>query len=162
MNDITDPLSTVAEFSIGLAGFTGIIAAVSRGADADVALQRFRFMNLLITAFAPGFFAMFTICLIYLGVSEGLTLRISAVLLALYLCCWAAFVARNVPSRGVNPLLSGFLWVSSLSNIALQLAAAIFVFSKASGLYMLGLVVLLLQAAVIFAMLALATLRADE
>jgi hypothetical protein len=50
----TELLSTIVEFSIGLAGFSGVIAAMSRNAGWSE-LEKFRVVNLLQAALAPAF-----------------------------------------------------------------------------------------------------------
>jgi len=83
--DLFDSLSTLAENLIGLAGFTGIIAAIANFGEEQVELEQFRLTNLLFTALAPGFFSLITICLLYFEYSDELAIRISSEMRIIYL-----------------------------------------------------------------------------
>jgi len=158
MQDILDPLSTIAEFSIGLAGFTGIVAALVRFGEDMRPLVEFRFTNLLITAFAPGFFSLLTISLAIIGVSEILSLQISIALLLIYLLTWMGWAAMKTPP-GVHPLFRLLMWSIALSNIGILATALIIEPEHIIGYYVAGLSLILLNGAIVFTGLALLTLK---
>jgi hypothetical protein len=159
MSDLIEPLGTFAEFSIGIAGFAGIIAAFTSASE-GAELRLFRFRNLLITAFAPGFLSILTICLVYSGVMQETAVKISSAVLLSYLCAWAILVVRTMPAGSTVRILTYFMWGISLANMGLQvLSLATSTYSV--SFYFFGLLLLLLQAAVVFASLALGTLMGD-
>lgn len=164
MTGIIDPLSVVAEFSIGLAGFTGIIAVFSNSAQNKSPVVYFRFVNLLVTAFAPGFFAMFTIAGIYLGLSELDTIRFVSGAFGIYILVWAVSVVKRMSgmSRTAESLstpMTWFMWAASLLAIFLLFGNALQSFSNPAGVLITCLVLVLVQAATTFSTLALASLR---
>jgi len=159
MLDVVTPLGTITEFSIGLAGFAGIVAAINRPSGHDERLLTFRFTNLLVTAFAPGFLAILSMSLIYSGYVERKAIYISSVLLLLYLLAWAVYVLAAIPRESASRGMSTFLWVSSIANMALQVMNLVDPSVNLVGFYLFGLLILLLQAALVFAVLALSTLR---
>jgi hypothetical protein len=65
MGEETELLSTVIEFSIGLAGFSGVVAAMGRNAGWSE-LERYRVVNLLQAALAPAFLSFAALGLAYL------------------------------------------------------------------------------------------------
>jgi len=159
--NILDPLSTIAEFSIGLAGFTGIIAVVANFKDSELEVIRFRISNLLVTAFAPGFFSLITICMLFLGLAEVSAIRSSSGLLVIYLLSWTLWVIGNTPDN-INKTFRLSMWSSSLLNLGLQLAIVTTLLANPIGYYLLGLVILLLQSAAVFSALAMATFRVNQ
>lgn len=159
MNEFTEPLGTFAEFSIGIAGFAGIIAAFT-SSQGGRELRLFRFRNLLITAFAPGFLSILTICFIYSGMSQALSVRISSAVLLVYLLAWAVLVVKTMPAGATARMMTYFMWSASLANMAFQVVS-LNTFTYSAGWYFFGLFLLLLQAAVVFASMALDTLMGD-
>lgn len=150
-----DALSTFAEFSIGLAGFSGIVIAVLTVAAGDRNLLRFRFSNLLNTAFAPGFSALIAVCLIFAGLTDIEVIRISSTLLAGYFIIWSYSVNRRPRMMNANPYMTVFMWSFSLGNLIAQSANIYF---AEAFIYLGGLAALLLQGAVVFAVIALSSL----
>ncbi|MDH5738009.1 MAG: hypothetical protein OEZ23_06840 [Gammaproteobacteria bacterium] len=156
--ELLDPLSIIAEFSIGLAGFAGIVAALSHFKEEMRELVEFRFANLLITAFAPGFFALMTISLSIIGVDALLNLQISKGLLLLYLLSWMGWAAIKTPP-GVHPLFRLLMWSIGLLNICLLTYSLMNNADNSLGYYMAGLSLILLNGAIVFTGLALLTLK---
>jgi hypothetical protein len=159
--NILDPLSTIAEFSIGLAGFTGIIAVVANFNDSELEIVKFRISNLLVTAFAPGFFSLITICMVFIGLAEDIAIRSSSALLVIYLLCWTVWVIGNTPDN-INSTFRRAMWTSAMLNLLLQLAIITTLLANPIGFYLLGLVILLLQGAAVFSALAMATFRVNQ
>ena len=159
MSDIIDPLGTIAEFSIGLAGFAGIVAALSRSSHDQLELRLFRFTNLLITAFAPGFFSILSICLIYSGVETIQSIQVSSFALLLYLGAWMILIVKTTPAKSVGRFILFFMWTLAITNILLQATNLVSPNINLVGFYLFGLLVLLLQAAIVFSALALDAIR---
>ena len=155
---VIEPLSIIAEFSIGLAGFAGIIAAVRR--DSDPVLQ-FRFAILLVTAFTPGFFSLLTISLDYLAVAQSTNVRISSGLLFIYLGLFILSAYLKLP-RGLPVAMVVFMFVAVMVNMILQGINVAQLSPNAFGLYLSGLVIFLLQGAAVFSILAITALRASD
>ncbi len=158
MTDIIEPLGMIAEFSIGLAGFTGIIAALF--ANRATPIVHFRFVNLLLTSFAPGFFALFTIAALYTGLPVETAMRLFSAALILYIIAWGAYVSRKLPvlaetDGGVNQRITRAFKTVAMGNVLLQLLNTLVAPASAAGIYILGLILLLLTGAVQFGTLAL-------
>lgn len=161
MQDLIGPLSTIAEYSIGLAGFTGIIAAISHFRESMRPLMQFRVINLLVTAFAPGFFSLMAMSMLYIGIAEDLSLRIVSGLMAIYLSCWAVWVIKKTPD-GTHPVFRTLMWVPGLTNILMQGTATTLNLSNLDGYFLAGLVLLLLQGAITFCSLVMMVLIKDD
>lgn len=162
MEQLIDNLSTVAEFSIGLAGFAGIVAALTQGASEVV---RFRFQNLLLTSFVPGFFALLVIGSSSLGIPDRYAVLGGSVGLSAYILAYAGFAihrSRTLPfgDQGLSRLILRFFQTTSMTVLALQLCGLVFFSERIHGFFYYGLVILLFQGAVSFATLALSVLGA--
>ncbi|MCR9055125.1 MAG: hypothetical protein NXI26_24980 [bacterium] len=164
MDGFTDHLGVLAEFSIGLAGFTGIIAALTKNADEII---QFRFQNLLASSFAPGFFALIVIGGNYLNVSQSLVLVFSSALLAVYIVAFAVIGmmrSRKLPfgSEGLSlPILRLFAFTGFVV-LVLQILGLLFLTEQRQGFFFYGLVLVLFQGAVSFIALALSVLRSSQ
>ncbi len=156
-----DPLGIVCEFSIGLAGFTGIVAIFANSKDRVNSAIVFRIRNLLFSTFAPGFFALLVISLSAAEVPDILAVRIASGLFGLFLVYWLEFVSRSrrkVQSSDRYLLSSRIFWFSTISGIANalgQFANAFFILDAAVGIFVGGLVVMLLYGATTFAALVM-------
>ncbi len=161
MDGFTDQLGVVAEFSIGLAGFTGIIAALTKDANEVV---RFRFQNLLASSFAPGFFALFVIGSNYTHIPQDVAVMVASALFALYILCFAGFAirrSRHLPFGGNGGLslpILRFFQFTATTVLVLQVLGLVFMQDQIYGLFFYGLVILLFQGAVSFMALALSIL----
>ena len=158
MYDVVDFLGTIAEFSIGLAGFAGIVAALARYRRPELALVRFRLANLLVSSFAPGFFALLTFGLVASAMEIGAALRISSGALAAGLGAWAVLVHTRKPATLSRTLLIAMSAVTTL-NLAIQLASATGLTAVPAASYLIGLMLLLLQGAVVFVVLVMDALQ---
>lgn len=85
----TDILSIVIEFSIGLAGFTGVIALFSSRSSGTLELELFRIRNLLLGAAIPAFLGFIALGLTHALSNEedawALSLLLSMVFIGLYI-----------------------------------------------------------------------------
>ena len=163
--NIVEPLSSISEFSIGLAGFAGIVAMVANSKKEISAALRFRFLNLLYMSFFPGFISLFVIGLSYLSLAEESAVRIGSGMLALALIALTvnAFRIRINMSPSEFMQLNHYVWYFSVScsilNSAFQIYSVTFFGSVGAGILVLGLVTSLLLAALVFAMIILQVLN---
>jgi hypothetical protein len=153
-----DFLATIAEFSIGLAGFAGIVAALARYHHSELALVRFRLANLLVSSFAPGFFALLTFGLVSGGMEIGTALRASSSGLAVGLLLWAVLVHTRKPAQLSRPLLVAMSAVTTV-NLLVQLASVAGLTGMPAASYLIGLMLLLLQGAAVFVVLVMDVLQ---
>ncbi|MBV1904928.1 MAG: hypothetical protein KUG75_02530 [Pseudomonadales bacterium] len=80
-----DLLLGISEFSIGLAGFSGIVAALAHRSGNWVQVDRYRIGNLLYSGLSPGFLAFFALGLNASDIEPDITWKFSAGTLALVL-----------------------------------------------------------------------------
>ena len=159
MDNVFDSLGTIVEFSIGLAGFTGIVAVVRRFRGIDSNLARFRFRNLLITAFLPGFFALLAITLASFNVDDNLSLRYASAAFAILMVPYFGLVLHTAPETKSNKL-TFTMWTLGLTTLVFQL---VFLFVLNSpGFFIAGLNIMLLQGAVFFSVLVLAAFEQTD
>lgn len=78
----TDLLLGITEFSIGLAGFSGIVAALAHRSGKWAQVDRYRIGNLLYSGLSPGFLAFFALGI---GSHQLATWQLSSGALALVL-----------------------------------------------------------------------------
>jgi hypothetical protein len=166
-----DSLGIVCEFSIGLAGFTGIVAIFANSQRTVSAAVRFRITNLLFTAFSPGFFSLLVISLLQLGVPGDTAVRAASALFAASILTWAMFATRSrsrLPASD-RRLLSNFIyWFTAavaVSNTLAQVLGALSILANPAGVLVAGLSTMLFLGAVTFAALVMQVLgreRVDE
>jgi hypothetical protein len=163
-----DPLGIVVEFSIGLAGFTGIVAIFANSQRTVSAAVRFRITNLLFTAFAPGFFSLLVISLLQLGVSGEIAVRAASALFAASILTWAMLATRSrsrLPASD-RRLLSNFIyWFTAavaLSNASAQVLGALAILANPAGVLVAGLSAMLFLGAVTFAALVMQVLGREH
>lgn len=155
MQEVVEPLTVIVEFSIGLAGFAGIIAAFDRQRIRMDPVLRFRFIILIITAFSPGFLALTGICALYFDLPVDDALRAASGLALLVLVAMLGYGAFGKPP-GLPMLMLVFMFIVSALNICLHGYNVLVVPEHITGVFLLALVLMLLQAAVVFAVTALA------
>jgi hypothetical protein len=166
--DIVDALSTLAEFSIGLAGFTGIIAIFANSRDSIGGALRFRITNLLALSFIPGFVSLTAIGLLALFDSTELVIRISSFLIVLFVLILLITVYRargRIPEHErqiLNPLAWDFNITISTLNLCAQLYNVLFVRPYSDGILIIGLVSTLLIAAITFCMIIFQIMNAQS
>ena len=153
----SDLLLGITEFSIGLAGFSGIVAALAHRTGSWVQVDRYRIGNLLYSGLSPGFLAFFALGLLT-SIDQAETVwKFSSGLLALVLG-YGMFVTiygrRKLP-RDERKLISirVFFAQRAISLIALifQLLSILGVFSDyVFGIFYFGLIAQLFVATVQF------------
>lgn len=157
--EIIDALNTLAEFSIGLAGFTGIIAIFANSRDRIGAALRFRITNLLALSFAPGFFALATLGLVYLVEQEATAIRITSAGIAAFslLALTRGYRTRRKIPTEEKQLLSPFFWAFNIAVVALNFTAqvinVVFPSKYSAGIVVFGIISMLLVAAITFCMI---------
>ncbi|NKB99020.1 MAG: hypothetical protein GKR90_11090 [Pseudomonadales bacterium] len=155
-----DALSTIAEYSIGIAGFTGIVTALAKFQNANASLLSYRLSNLLTTAFVPGFSSLIALALTTTELDEVLVVRASSILLTLYMCGWSYRVIRR-KQPNTNKVMTVFMWSFSIINLFAQAFNAVSV-EPLTIVYLGGLIALLVQAAVVFSVVALSVLHRES
>ncbi len=152
-----DALFAVAEFGVGLAGFSAIVVALVRRSGGWEAASAYRLELLLFQSLGAGLFAFLPVTISFLGVQGPAVWRIASALFVVFLALcfladWRRFhrlpdEARAVLSRGlvlVGNVQGAFFAVLLLPNIAG------FPFRPQIGPYFLVLVCLLGTAALNF------------
>ena len=125
-----DSFFIVTEFGVGIAGFSGIVVAISYRAGELEPLDRFRLLNVLSTALTAAFGGLVPQLLSAFGFAGGSLWRWSSIALAVFLA--AVFIDPQVRRRRLSAIertnVSRVLWVVVLGVLAvlapLQLANA--------------------------------------
>ena len=157
-----DLLGLIVEFSIGLAGFSGIAGAFIHRTGEWPVVDRFRVSNLLFLSLTPGFLAFIALGLLRSGMTIDAAARTSAALFSIAVIVMFNIFPRNrarVPEHDRHIVgLPIFLPMSALLALVLVsqlLVAAGIVISQPFVAFYFGLVALLLGAVVQFARLIL-------
>jgi hypothetical protein len=146
-----DILQTIAEVSIGFAGFTSVVAVLGRRATGEwTAIDRFRLSQMLATSLAALLLSLLPLVLAQLGFSERLSWGSASTILAAYTIFLAASSQRRIrqlPSEEQSQIMRPLLWsiqavVAAVVSCLLINAAGVF-FHQEPGPYLLGLYLLL-------------------
>ena len=150
MNDL---FGIIAEFSIGLAGFSGIVALIG---NAPAKIHRFRVSSLLKTAFIPGFCALLGLLLLTSGLQVEDVIRSTSAVLGLVVLWHLVTALRSIrhfdePARLLlNKRIYWFEVVTQSSNILVQFFNVLVVTDYAEVILLGGLVHQLLSSAITF------------
>ena len=164
MNPI-DALTEISEFSIGLAGFTAIIATFSGSEKVARASLEFRVRNLLLISFTPGFISLFEVALMNSGLDVAAAIVVGSGILGVFLIglIYRAVKSYLTMTGDERRQLSSFLWWFTLIlggiNIAAQFANVLFGPLYESSILLAGLVATLLIAAMTFFVLVIQILK---
>ena len=150
---MNETLALIAEFSIGLAGFSGIVALIG---NTNHPIHRFRVMVLLRASFTPGFCALLALLLQHAGLTLENTIRLTSAIFGLVtLTSFARGLQTMTKFDGSSrktffrPMtlihLAGYV-----INIMLQTLNAFMVTQYAEGILIGGLVHVLLVGATSF------------
>ncbi len=158
--DTMEPLGTVSELALALAGFSGIVIVFGRWKDADVAFEGYRIKLLLLASFGAMFLALTPVLFQQMGMTEPSLWILSNLLMGLFSLMFVAVLwnptrryMRKHPNMFYVPLLSAIL-IGYALNISVQLmAAAGLVPLSRSGVFLAGLYWLLAHSAIQFARL---------
>lgn len=159
--DPSDVLLTLAEVAVAFAGFASVVAIFqARWTRTETPFDLFRFWIMLAFSLATLFFALMPLCLHFLGLGDAAVWRTSSLLLALFVVGNGLLIRRLI-RRGVQAVVSSLtpaLSVGANVTYAITLVAQVsnalgLLGGPDFGLYLLGLLMLLLGAAVNFARL---------
>lgn len=149
-----DTFMIFAEFSIGLAGFSGVVALIG---NVPLDFLHFRVRNLLFSAFTPGFVSLSGILLLHLELEITSVVRITSALLAVVMTFGFISGVRRMRrfDKDARGLLSrGLFWFNFTLGPAIILAQcvnAVFHTRYSQALLVGGLILVLLSAAITFA-----------
>lgn len=155
-----DSLLTIAEISLGLAGFTAVVAAFTRPEGLAPA-DRWRFVVLFSIALQVLFLSFIPIGLESSGFSEATTWRASSGVFAVAWAVTGVLILRSVPDRWTMdpaPTVAGALpvFIPAAANFLIQVCNAIgWPVAPSFVSYLAGLLILLYIGAVFFAFLVL-------
>lgn len=146
-------LDTIAEISLGLAGFSGLIVALRRNAGPLDEIWKYRMSVLFALAFGAMFLALLPSLLVNLGAGEQRIWRYASGLFCVYSMVFLAWwivpsrrIARVVPEifnwRAFNTMLAGHFIVFGLQ---LTLVFGLFT-GRESGIFTSGLTWYLIHA----------------
>jgi hypothetical protein len=151
----TDALTAVAEISLGLAGFTGIIMALYSRAESWSQLDAIRALFLLIAGFGALLLSLLPFALHFLGLAESTIWRASSVAMLIlsfgYIIVWARFGSHLDWSR--IPHNDAMKWFSSIGGIMIMVLQSANVWFAQLGLFFIGLLWLLIIGCVQFAVI---------
>jgi hypothetical protein len=146
-----DVLQTIAEVSIGFAGFTSVVAVLGRRATGEwTAIDRFRLSQMLATSLAALLLSLLPLVLAQLGFSERSSWGAASAILAAYTIHLATSSRRRIrqlPAEDQAQIVRPLLWsiqlvVAAVVGCLLVNAAGLF-FRQESGPYLVGLYLLL-------------------
>ena len=158
--DGRDELLTIAEIAVGLAGFSGVIAAFTRRGDLSAA-DRLRFVSLFVTAFAALVLAFVPIALAYGGFQAENLWRLSSLIMVFTSLTGIVFypfglrtVRKEIETHSVlTPL---FLLVPALINLVVQLVnAGAWIWQPNFVPYLIGMLIYLYAAGLVFVFIVL-------
>ena len=151
---IPDSLQTIAEISIGLAGFSGLIVALRKKTGPFTGVQKFRLQVLLVLTFGSMFLSLLPDLLTNLGVAENVIwTSCAAAMLAFSLTFVIWMIRAGVRvARVVPEIFNWWIFYSLVSGHALVILVqtaviAGFADNRSPGTFMLGLIWYLLHAA---------------
>ena len=168
MIHVIEPLGIVTEFSIGLAGFTGIIAIFANTQHGISSAIQFRITNLLVSAFAPGFCALAVISLIHLGLSDATSVRLGSAILAVVITVGliAGLRARqrlpDVDRQQLSVFIMWLIMFVSTTNCLAQITNVVLNFENGAGVLIAGLSLQLMVGAITFAALVIQFLKGSH
>lgn len=147
--DLANALLTLAQVAIGLAGFSAILVALSGKPHQWTPVDAFRIRNILAFTFQSVFLSLTPFVLAFLSMPEPAVWRVSLLIIALATLGDVLLVLSGVnrlsrPQRAVlNALVISTVTAVLLFMAAVELLAALGRVHPASGVFFLGLVVLL-------------------
>lgn len=150
---VPDSLQTIAEISIGLAGFSGLIVALRRNPGPLTEVHKFRLRILLANTFAAMFLSLLPDLLLSFRVPEGrIWFDSSASMLgfSLLFVIWLVTAGRRM-ARVVPEIFNWLIFYTFTAGhvVVVMLQAAVMaglIAGRAPGAFMLGLVWYLIHA----------------
>ena len=147
--DVASALLTLAQIAIGLAGFSAILVALSGKPHQWTPVDAFRIRNILAFTFQSVFLSLTPFVLAFFSLPESTVWQVSLLIIAIATLGGALLVLSGVyrlsrPERAVlNALVVSTVTAILCTMAAVELLAVFGIFRPASGVYFLGLVVLL-------------------
>ena len=164
----TSALAAIAEFSIGLAGFTGIVAVFADKRESFRPSEQFRVSNLLLISFTPGFISLFVMAVLHAGIPVSASIRLGSGVLAafIFMLVTKALLSYSRMTAEERQQLSAVVWwvtmILGSINFLAQLANVVIGPLFDSGILLLGLSATLLISAMTFFVLVMQFLRGRE
>ena len=159
---LNDSLSLIAEFSIGLAGFSGVVALIGSTADR---VHKVRVAILLRTSFTPGFCALFGIFLVHLGLDTESTVRWTSAIFGAVIAFHYTLGIKSllrIDSSLRKQMYRPIFWFHIVAypiNFLLQFYSALVPNEYAEGILIGGLAHVLLVGATSFSKIVIQILR---
>jgi len=154
----TGAYQTLAEFSIALAGFVGLVVAFRRREGRFHPADDFRIFIALVPSLAGAFLAFLPVALDLLALEPATTLTLSSVTFSATVLLFLVVVSirrRGLPldARAVlSRPLTAFFYALLGSSVAANLLNALSFFGAPnSGVYFLGIMAILVNSATVFA-----------
>lgn len=147
--DIANALLTFAQVAIGLAGFSAILVALSGKPHQWTPVDAFRIRNILAFSFQSAFLALIPFVLAFFSVPQPAVWQVSLLILAIATLGGVLLVLSGVyrlsPSERavLNAVVVSAVVAVLCLMAAVELLAAFDIARPASGVFFLGLVVLL-------------------
>ena len=152
-----ETLTSVAEFAIALAGFSGIVVALGKQPGRWAPADRYRLLNVLTFAFSAGFMAYLPMGLAHAGLSGSPLWRASSGFFLCFEVVGAAVMIRRTRSLPndvgavLHPVVRQISYATSaIAILALLLNTLGLGFRPQFSAYFLGLVILLLNGSIQF------------
>jgi hypothetical protein len=156
MSNIIESLGIICEFSIGLAGFTGIMAIFANSREPISASFQFRIACLMFMAFTPGFLSLLVISFLHFDFGEMPSIRIGSIGFVVANLGFTTFTFRgrrqilSGPGQQLSELVFWFTIVTVWIITLFQAVNSLVSLEYSSGLFMAGLVGMLSLGALIF------------
>jgi hypothetical protein len=147
--DLAGALLTFAQVAIGLAGFSAILVALSGKPHQWTPVDAFRIRNILAFSFQSVFLSLVPFVLAFFSLPQSTVWRVSLLILAIATLGGVLLVVSGVyrlspPERAVlNAVVVSTVIAILCFMAAVELLAAFGIVHRASGVFFLGLVVLL-------------------
>jgi hypothetical protein len=147
--DVASALLTLAQVAIGLAGFSAILVALSGKPDQWTPVDAFRIRNILAFTFQSVFLSLIPFVLTFFSLPESTVWKVSLLILAIATLGNVLLVLSGVYrlSRSERAVLKlgvvSTVMAALFSMAAVELLAAFGIVRPASGVFFLGLIVLL-------------------
>jgi hypothetical protein len=147
--DIASALLTFAEVAVGLAGFSAILVALSGRPHQWTPVDAFRIRNILAFSFQSIFLSLIPFVLTFLALPSAMVWQVSLLILAAATLGDVVLTLSGVYrlSLSERAVLKGVVVVTVIASLCamavLELLAAFSIVHAPSGVFFLGLVVLL-------------------
>jgi hypothetical protein len=147
--DVASALLTIAQVAIGLAGFSAILVALSGKPHQWTPVDAFRIRNILAFSFQSVFLSLTPFVLAFFSLPDSTVWQVSLLVIALATLGGVLLVLGGVyrlsrPERAVlNAVVVSTVIAILCTMAAVELLAVFGIVRPASGVYFLGLVVLL-------------------